>query len=1142
MRRIPAVLFLIAAALVAAGCRQTPKLYVVGYAHLDTEWNWEYPQSISQYVLNTMRTNFAYFPKYPHYVFNFSGSNRYRFMKEYFPSDYAKVKQYVAQGRWFPAGSSVEEGDVNAPSAEGIFRQVLYGNEWFRKELGKASEEYMLPDCFGFPASLPTILAHAGVKGFSTQKLTWGSSARAGGPNSPEKTPEGTPFNVGVWVGPDGESVVAALNPLTYSGDVSTDLSSHPGPPPQPNPAWPEQAQRRFHAMMQNRVDWVNRLNLDGEATGVYKDYHYYGTGDIGGGPRENSVKLMEAIVTKSTTVLPPPHMRGRKNGEIQPPPPGPPVTVGKGPVQVISATADQMFRDLTPKETGKLPRYTGEMELTNHSAGSLTSEAYIKRWIRKNELLADAAEKASVAAAWMGGRAYPMERLNDAWTLELGAHFHDLAAGTGTPGAYRYAWNDLVIAMNQFAGVLQSATEAIASGMDTQAQGTPVVVYNPLNIAREDVVEAALPRGGSAVRVIGPDGQAVPSQVENGKVLFVAKAPSVGYAVYDVQPGKPAEAATGLKASATELENARYRVKVDANGDVASIFDKSLNKELLSAPIRLAISTDKPQQWPAWNMDFDQEQAAPRAYVGGKAKIAIVEHGPVRVAIQVTRGTEDSKFVQTVSLSAGDAGNRVEFGDSIDWHTKEANLKAAFPLTAKNRMATYNWDVGTIERPTAEAKKFEVPSHQWIDLTDASGGYGVTILTDCKNASDKPNDDTIRLTLVRSPGVRNSYTYQAAQDWGHHEIAFGLAAHNGDWRQGGAVWQAFRLDQPLIAFATAKHAGALGKEFSILRVNNPSIRVLALKKAEASDEIVVRMVEMDGKAANGVHVSFPAAVTAAREMNAQEQPLGNATVATGDLVTNFAPYQPRTFAVQLAAATTKLAPVVSQPVELTYDLAAASNDDAKTTPGFDGKGDALPAEMLPGEVAFGGVKFKLAAARTGAANALVAHGQNIALPAGEFNRVYVLAAAEGGDQQATLRAGNTTANVSIENWGGSVGQWDQSQWKEEPQPDWSISANPAEIPTVREHQPHYPEDFVGVKPGFIKRADIGWYCSHHHTAEGKNDPYAYSYLFVYSLEVPKGAKTLTLPNNNHVRVMAVSVANEEPAVQPAEPLYDTLR
>src|SRR5689334_23946806 len=158
-----------------------PTLYVVGYAHLDTQWRWDYPTTIMQYLTKTMKVNFDLFEKYPNYVFNFTGSNRYRLMKEYFPADYDKVKQYIAAGRWFPAGSSVEEGDVNAPSAEAIIRQILYGNEWFRKELGQTSAEYMLPDCFGFPASLPTILAHSGVKGFATQKLTWGSSAPGGG-------------------------------------------------------------------------------------------------------------------------------------------------------------------------------------------------------------------------------------------------------------------------------------------------------------------------------------------------------------------------------------------------------------------------------------------------------------------------------------------------------------------------------------------------------------------------------------------------------------------------------------------------------------------------------------------------------------------------------------------------------------------------------------------------------------------------------------------------------------------------------------------------------------------------------------------------------------------------------------------------
>jgi len=224
------------------------------------------------------------------------------------------------------------------------------------------------------------------------------------------------------------------------------------------------------------------------QSDGRITDYHYYGTGDIGGAPSDDSVKRLEAIVTGGSDSLPEP---GQLFGRGQSAAEGPAVRLGDGPVHVISATADQMFLDLTPAQAANLPQFTGEMELTNHSAGSLTSQAYQKRWIRHEELLADAAEKSSIAAQWLGARAYPLERLNAAWTLAMGAHFHDLAAGTATPRAYEFAWNDDVIAMNQFAGVLNNAVEGISAGLDTNTTGTPVVVFNQLNIAREDVVEA---------------------------------------------------------------------------------------------------------------------------------------------------------------------------------------------------------------------------------------------------------------------------------------------------------------------------------------------------------------------------------------------------------------------------------------------------------------------------------------------------------------------------------------------------------------------------------------------------------------------------------------------------------------------------
>jgi alpha-mannosidase len=1131
MKHTSSLFFIYAAVTAAAFGQQTksegadltrqPTLYLVGYAHLDTQWNWEYTATINSYLPKTMKMNFDLFEKYPHYIFNFSGANRYRLMKEYYPADYAKVKHYVDAGRWFPAGSSMEEGDVNLPSAESIMRQILYGKAYFRNDFGKSSAEYMLPDCFGFPASLPSILAHMGIKGFSTAKLSWGSSAPAGGPNSLEKTPPGHPFNVGVWVGPDGKSVIAALNPGTYVSQINTDLSNVPSP----------NAAGRARQLEQN---WVERVNLDGEVSGLFADYHYYGTGDMGGAPSENSVKWVEAIVSKGQS------------------PADPNVRVGNGPLKVVSATSEQMFVDIKPEMRAGLPQYRGDLLLTNHSAGTLTSQAYMKRWNRQNEVLAQAAEEASVAAEWLGGRPYPMQRLNAAWNLVMGAQVHDILPGTASTYAFEFSWNDEILAMNQFSNVLTSATGAVSSVLNTQGRGIPVVVFNSLNKAREDVVEAKLSFPGGlpkAVRVTGPDGTETPSQISGGKVLFLAKAPSVGYAVYNVQPAEVPAVSPALKVTESTVENARYKITVDVRGDVASIYDKALKIDLLLSPARLEIKTDNPKIYPAWNMEWEDQSAPPRAFVGGRAgtippaaqtpKIRIVENGAARVALEISRQAEGSTFVQTVRLSAGDSGNRVEIANMIDWNTKGSHVKAVFPLSATNPVATYNMDLGVIQRGTDTPTKFEAPSHQWVDLTDQQGGFGVSLLTDCKFGSDKPDDNTLRLTLLRSPAVRGTnHDDNASQDIGHHEFVYGLAGHAGDWRKGQTDWQAYRLNQPMAAFETASHSGTLGKTFSALTVNNSRLRVLALKKAQKGDEIIVRLVEMDGKAAPAVQIGFAGAIASAREVNGAEEPVGPATVTAGKLVTAFTPFQPRTFAVKLAPAVANAAPVHSMPVTLSYDLAVASADGAKSETAFDTQGNTFPAEMLPAKLSYNGVQFDLAPARTGTPNAVTAKGQTVDLPAGPFNRVYLIAAADG-DQKGAFRVGGKATELTIQNWSGFIGSWDDRVWKAG---NVTVPPRPGQ-PSGTSPETRFDRfaELVKINPAFIKRDPVAWFASHHHTAEGKNEPYSYSYLFAYALDLPAGARAVTLPDNEKIRILAVSVAQEAGIASPAQPLYDTL-
>jgi len=327
--------------------------------------------------------------------------------------------------------------------------------------------------------------------------------------------------------------------------------------------------------------------------------------------------------------------------------------------------------------------------------------------------------------------------------------------------------------------------------------------------------------------------------------------------------------------------------------------------------------------------------------------------------------------------------------------------------------------------------------------------------------------------------------------------------------------------------------------------VNNRRIRIMALKKAEMSDEVIVRAVEMDGRPAANVRITFPVAVLAAREVNGQEQPVGPATIANGELITSFSAYQPRTFAIKLAPPRTKIAPMSFQPLTLDYEMSVAARMGRPADGAFDwapnsqgaSQGKALPAELLPRQINFGGIRFDLAPATK--PNAVLTQGQTINLPAGNFNRVYLLAAAANGDQRATFLAGSQATELTIQDWTGFIGQWDDRIWRTTESP---IPLRPGAPPgtPVRTRTNIYGE-MIGIRPGFIKRADVAWFSSQRRAADGSAEPYAYSYLFAYAIDLPAGARTITLPNNDRIRIMAITVANEPWTIKAARPLYDTL-
>jgi alpha-mannosidase len=1059
----------IAAAVLAAGpggrCQEPSGLdlsrdktmYGISTMHLDTQWLWTIQDTIREYLPHTLRGQFALMEQFPHYTFSFEGAFRYMLMKEYYPDDYRRLKQYVADGRWRVAGSSVVAGDTNIPSPESLIRQVLYGNGFFRKEFGKTSLDVFLPDCFGFGYALPSVAAHCGLKGFSTQKLSWGSAVDI-------------PFDIGTWEGPDGSSIVAALKPGSYMTQPDRDYSTDP--------------------------ESLARIEAFGDRYGVYAAYRYFGGGDQGGALGPGQARWLEKSAADT-----------------------------QGPIRFLSTGSDQLYRDLTPDQVAKLPHYNGELVMTTHGVGCYTSQAVMKRWNRRNELLADAAERAAVAADWLGGVAYPRQRLRDNWVRFLWHQFHDDVTGTSIPQAYTFSWNDELLCQNQFAQVLANSAGAVARALDTRARGVPIVVYNPVSIARQDIVSARVRFAGAApeaVRVFGPDGAEVPSQVGDQEanvleVIFLATVPSVGFAVYDVRPAAtPCELRTGLSVSESRLQSDRYLVELDGDGDVARIFDKSAGRELLSGPARFELRRDNPDGFFSWEIPYRDVTAEPKGYVEGPIQATVVERGPARVALEVTRRAAGSTFVQRIRLAAGDAGNRVEFDTAIDWKTRSTLVKARFPLAVANPVATYDLGLGTIERGNDTERKYEVPAQQWADITAPDGSYGVTVLNDCKYGWDKPADDTLRLSIVRNPAAGH---YEGINDVGSHRLLYAICGHPGDWREAGVPWEGARLNQPLLAFQPPRHGGTLGRSFSMVKVNSSQVAVKALKKAEDSDEVVIRLQELTGRPADRVELSFMSPVSEAREIRGDEQPLGPATVVGGKLVTTMSPYQPRTFALRFAPPRNRLTPPRCRSVGLPYTADVVSGDGEPTTVGIDGQSHAIPRELWPRTVDDGGIVFTLGPAGAGRRNAVVCRGQRIALNARPGDRLYLLAAAVAGDHDGVFFVGGRAVKIGIAEYTGFIGQWNSR---------------------VVDGQVVSEIDVTRVRPGFVKRQPVAWIGTHRHNREGGNDPYVFCYLFKHAIDLPQGADFITLPRNDRILIFAATIApNPNDDTVPAQTLAE---
>ena len=176
-----------------------------------------------------------------------------------------------------------------------------------------------------------------------------------------------------------------------------------------------------------------------------------------------------------------------------------------------------------------------------------------------------------------------------------------------------------------------------------------------------------------------------------------------------------------------------------------------------------------------------------------------------------------------------------------MDWQERDRLLKVAFPVDVSSYRASYEIQYGHVERSTHDntswdVAKFEVPAHKWADLSESD--YGVALLNDCKYAYDI-DGCVMRLTLLKAANAPDPVA-----DQGVHHFTYSIFPHEGSLQEGGVIEEAYSLNVPLITQETDQHTGSLSSEKSYFAVDRPGVFIEAVKKAEKTDDVIMRFYE----------------------------------------------------------------------------------------------------------------------------------------------------------------------------------------------------------------------------------------------------------------------------------------------------------
>ncbi|HOX06942.1 MAG TPA: glycoside hydrolase family 38 C-terminal domain-containing protein [Planctomycetota bacterium] len=170
------------------------RLHLICNAHLDPIWLWEWEEGAAE-ALSTFRTAADLCEEFPGFVFNHNEVILYKWVEEYEPALFRRIRRLVRRGQWNIMGGWWVQPDCNMPFGESFVRQALLGKRYFREKFGVDVRTAINVDPFGHTRGLVQILAKSGYDSYLFMR-----------PDQSWCKLEADDF---VWVGYDGSEVLA---------------------------------------------------------------------------------------------------------------------------------------------------------------------------------------------------------------------------------------------------------------------------------------------------------------------------------------------------------------------------------------------------------------------------------------------------------------------------------------------------------------------------------------------------------------------------------------------------------------------------------------------------------------------------------------------------------------------------------------------------------------------------------------------------------------------------------------------------------------------------------------------------------------------------------------------------------------------